>query len=250
MDAKEIFSVWAPSDSIWSRWAKPVIFAKMNAAWIQPVELKLPDIGGLGIPRPYEHTAIVVNLPGVHSVFMGLALATYGYRPVPLYNASDGPSAVVPVSEIVSALISGTEMLSGIRLDPAAPPAFLLDVNRMTGVAAPSPGRFDNRWIVFPQDMPSANFMRSQQIERAQVLQAINTMSDDDLSHVFSRWRSTGISLLVEDPYTNGPTQELTISHPARFKMRYLALMFLFLGLRRSNVGGFGSVIPTSSGGG
>ena len=41
-----------------------------------------------------------------------------------------------------------------------APPAFLLDSDRMKA-PAPDPGRFDNRWLVFPQDFPSAAFLRS-----------------------------------------------------------------------------------------
>jgi hypothetical protein len=250
MDAKDIFNIWAPPESVWSRWAKPVIFTRLNEPYIQPVELKLPNVGAMNLPRPQEHTAMIVNLPGVHSVFMALALATMGYRPVPLYNSTDGPNAVVPVTEIVDAMLTGTPMMQGIRLEPEAPPAFMLDVNRLRGLVAPQPGKFDNRWVIFPQDMPSATFMRSQQIERVIVLQATNTFADDDLAHVFLRWRSAGIQIQVKDPYANGPIEEMSVHRPSQFKMRYLAFMFLFLGLRRSNVGGFGSMIPYSSGGG
>src|SRR5260370_2349495 len=38
-------------------------------------------------PSPNMKTVLVVDLPGLESVWTGLALTLRGYRPVPLYNA-------------------------------------------------------------------------------------------------------------------------------------------------------------------
>lgn len=248
MDAKEVFAIWAPYDAVWSRWAKPVAFAQLGRRTTLPAPITLPTLQGL--PRPTDQTAVVANLPGAEAIQVGLLLAQMGFRPVPLYNASEGTDAVVPMREIVDGLVAGTEILQRTYLDPAAPPVFLLDSNRLKGLTAPAPGMFDNRWIVFPQDMPSATFMRSQKIERVQLLLRGRVTVDDDLAHVFLRWKQAGIELLVRDPFGTQPPDELPVRRPSQFRMRYLALMFVMLGLRRSNVGGFGSFVPTPSRGG
>ncbi len=154
------------------------------------------------------------------------------------------------MKDILAAILGGTDILRSVYLDPAAPPAFLLDSNRLKGTLAPRPGQFDNRWVIFPQDMPSGTFVRSQQVERALLLQAGRGTADNDLAHVFLRWREAGVGLWVKDSNSPEAAQELAVRRPSEFKMRYLALMFLFLGLRRSNVGGFGSIVPTPSSGG
>src|SRR5260370_40120865 len=166
MQPRDLFAVWASSSAIWSQWAKPVIFAQLTPNYaIEPLENDPRTLDTSWCPAPTDLTAIIVNLEGAASVLMGLALALRGYRPVPLYNSCDGPGAVIPLREIVSQLVSGTDVLRELNLDPAAPPAFLLDSRRMA-VQAPAPGQFDNRWVVFPQDFPAAGFLRAQWIER------------------------------------------------------------------------------------
>src|SRR5580765_130756 len=86
MNKVEVFSTWAPENSIWSPWAKPVLFAHLDSALSY-----IPVAGAPGdvswSPPPDERVAIVLDLPGAEGVIIGLALAVRGYRPVPLYNA-------------------------------------------------------------------------------------------------------------------------------------------------------------------
>lgn len=259
MQPRDLFAIWAPSNAVWSQWAKPVIFAQLTPNYpVTPVSNDAHILDTSWCPAPTEHTAIIVNLEGPASVFMGLALALRGYRPVPLYNSCDGPGAVVPLKEIVSELVSGASLLQQQNLDPAAPPAFLLDANRMAALA-PQPGQFDNRWVVFPQDFPSAVFLRSQQIEKVLLLQRNRTSADVDLTMVMRPWKQAGLELLVKDPFTTGSTVAASPAEPTPLDMggpsrlwMWSRLFFLSsLGLRRSNAGGFGSVVPmpSSSGG-
>src|SRR5438128_1232567 len=99
----EIFQIWAPTTSIWSPWAKPVLFAQINGTAsidLPPDELILKTNIDWLSTIDKDHTAIIVNLAGLDSITMGLALAHQGYRAVPLYNCCDGPGAVVPVRKI------------------------------------------------------------------------------------------------------------------------------------------------------
>lgn len=256
MNRAELFDVWAPADAVWSRWAKPVLFA-------DPPQLP-PPAAGQGIPAPDlpsvpaeevappfpgfrldSSLAVVVDLPGARSVQAGLALARQGYRPVPLFNCGDHPAALVNVQPILQELTAGAESLGGFRLSPDAPPAFLLDGHRQSPAGAAAPGRYDNRWLVFPQDFPSANFLRARQIVRVLLVQDPESIQPaNDLAHVLRRWQEAGIEILLSrERFSPIPLQ---VEKPSRFRaLSYRALAIL--GLRRNSAGGFGSVIPLAA---
>ena len=249
MTNEAMFAIWAPDDAVWSRWAKPVLFAEMRL--VAPSEVSLSDWRTSDVTwaaSPGERTAIILDLPGVESVATGLALAERGYRPVPLFNACPGLSAIVPLEPTMLMLDSGTGPLQALAIPLAAPPVFLLDAARMSNSAEVRPGRFDNRWMVFPQDFPSGNFLRSRGIERILLVQRGRAAPQDDLAHVLLRWRETGLALYGKDVDDPAPSAELTVSRPSRFKaMWYRALAIM--GLRRNSAGGFGSVVPQPSAG-
>src|SRR5689334_20476464 len=123
------------------------------------------------LPSASQKVALVIDCPGALSVSLGLAAASAGYRPVPLFNALPGsaatiavpskdpaapptryPIAMVEVWPIVSALLFATPPLAAMKLPADAPPAFLLDSNRRVGVGPVIPNRFDNRSVSFVTD--------------------------------------------------------------------------------------------------
>jgi hypothetical protein len=247
MTNEECFKAWAPEEGLWSRWAKPVLFAQ---------RLDGLSLGLRSWPDPHEYlwlsqadgrTALVVDLPGVESIETGIAMARRRYRPVPLYNTSVGPSALLNVADLVAALASGATALRDFTLAPDAPPAFLLDANRMRPVVPSNPGSFDNRWVVFPQDFPSGTFLRSRGIDEVIVLHDRSGVQED-LSHVLLRWQEAGIQIRAIGPGDVSP-RPLTVKKPSWFRHAWYAAIVL-AGLRRNNAGGFGSVIPKAGGGG
>ena len=262
MDRKELFLTWAPTAAVWSRWAKPVLFTQLTAqsaagdpsANVTPIDFAaaLATVPGA---TSEGKMAIVINLPGAESVDAGLTLTHSGYRPVPLYNCTDGPSAVVSVKEIIARLMAGADILQGLALPDDAPPAFLLDSDPLQGALPPSPGQFDNRWVVFPQDFPSAIFLRSQGIERVRLIQRNRPTADDDLAQVLLLWQHNGLA--VDTMILNGTTEIVPLA-PIEFRpsvgwgghLWYRAFLFMSTRRRRSNVGGFGAVIPRPSSGG
>lgn len=270
MTGRELFEVWAPRESIWSPWVSPALFAQIEC----PQTTQEADPLGAE-PAWYEavaspDAAVIVDLPGADSIRLALTLAERGYCPVPIINASPGPtraedfrhappfvtysgfpqSAVaLDMSSLVKEICHGTPRLQGITLATDAPPAFILDALRLKGTKPLADDMFDNRWMVFPQDFPSARFLAEKGVRRVTVLQTEKAGPAEDLSHVLLRWQQAGIEILakaVEDP---GPPSAITVSRPSRFKaLWYRALAIM--GLRRNNVGGFGSFIPTSPGAG
>lgn len=240
---EQAFTAWAPDDSVWSVWVKPVLFAEAVAQARTPTE-PTSAAEASRYPDPRHGTAVVLDLPGRSGARLGLALAARGYRPVPLYNGGSGSGAVIDVAPIAVTLGAGSRELAGLRIPTHAPPAFLLDSDRMKG-PPPAPGRFDNRWMVFPQDFPSATFLRSHGIQRVLVVQEGATPRDD-LAHVLLRWQRAGIELSLASPDAPDASRPLRVRPPSRFRRAWYRAL-ASLGLRRSNVGGFGAMVPIPS---
>jgi hypothetical protein len=240
--AEECFSIWAPDRDFWSQWAKPVVFANAIAlsddTAVQPLHLE-----SASLPGSFDPAAIVVDLPGELSVRAGLALAERGYRPVPLFNGTSGPKPVVPVDGIERMLGSGARILKAMSIPADARPAFLLDADRGQPIGGGEPGRYDNRWVVLPQDFPSGTTLRSKGIRNVTVIRQRAPVPDQDLTVVLKRWQEAGLAIrgvalesrAVEDP--------LTLSVPGNMRALWYGALAL-MGLRRSSVGGFGALIP------
>jgi hypothetical protein len=240
------FAAWAPDGVLWSEWAKPVAFV-----------LPSMTMGADSIPQPTQPAAlpdfldpksvVVVDLPGVDAVHAGLALARRGYRPVPLFNGTSGPSAVIDVSPVTRALWDGAPTLERHTLALDAAPAFLLDSRRNVTAAPIRPGSYDNRWVVLPQDFPSGSLLASRGMRSATVLQTGTVSIAPDLAHVLRRWQESGLQIRVVDVGSGRVAENVTVPKPSGFKLAWYAAIALF-GLRRSNVGGFGSLIPEHTG--
>ena len=236
MNPSQLYKLWAPESSIWSNWAKPVLFAEMTigSAEAPPPDPTFPPSDTPPAPPNLNwapaadsNTAIVLDIPGAQAVKLSVELIKSGFRPVPLFNA-----------------------LVATPLPDAAPPVFLLDSERFAGASFATPGRFDNRWYVFPQDFPSANFLLSRSIRSVILAQRRSAGPQSVLSHVLLRWQEAGIQIQacgVEDGTSPSP---ITISRPENFRSLWYRAMVL-AGLRRNSAGGFGAVIPepSSSGG-
>lgn len=254
MDGSQLFEVWAPEDSVWSRWAKPALFAGgapvLAAQPVTPMPVHSAD------PAPASYgqgtldtwTSFVVDMPGERSVEIGMTLARTGYRPVPLLNTAYHPSAIVPVDPILRRLRDGADELQGLAIPADAPPVFLLDSKRLEPGTPPEPGKFDNRWTVFPQDFPSANFLLSHNVRRVVLLQEdrLHDTPRTDLAHVLLRWQEAGVEIYVQDPDGNMSPRPIQVAKPSAFRSLFYRALTLS-GLRRSSAGGFGSVIPIPS---
>jgi hypothetical protein len=261
MDKEAIFEAWAPSGRAWSDWVKPVLFAHLPR--------RRPEVGAVGeqdiswAPGAEQRCAIVVELPGVESVAMGLALAKVGYRPVPLFNACPPPEAdglflpiqdkpralaLVDVESILAALVQGAEGLQSLDLPADAPPVFLLDALRKSPRRSVDAGLFDNRSVVFVTDFPSANALATRGVREAIVVVKAGLGFQDDLDHVLKTWSRDGLSLSLKRLDRDAGPQPLELPRPSVFFGLWLQIATWF-GLRRNPKGGFGAFVPFPSAG-
>ncbi|HEX5138444.1 MAG TPA: hypothetical protein VFY93_15830 [Planctomycetota bacterium] len=234
-EGESLFGIWAPAGSPWSPWAKPVLFASAGRLE-RTVTLPATEVGWAR-----EGSVVVVDLPGIMSVAAGVALAAKGHRPVPLYNGVHGAGAGVDQEPLLAALAAGAETLQGMRLPASAPPAFLLDARRFPPGRAAAPGKLDNRWMVFPQDLPSANLLLSHGLRHAVVLREDPLM--DDLAHVLRRWQEAGIGIEEKLAKESDPPRPIEVRKPSRYRTAWYRALAI-LGLGRSDAGGFGMRVP------
>ena len=234
------YKIWAPDNCVWSAWAKPVLFAGP----VYGDKMEIPEINW--ITELKGDTMIILDLPGKDGIEEGFALAHIGYRPVPLYNGVNGPNPeamIVNTRDIVIALFEGAKILSSINLSPNAPPVFLLDSNRMTDKGKER-GKYDNRWCVFPQDMPSADFLANQGIKKI-IVRTNDNKIQNDLSHILCRYQNRGLKIYLCSGGDDIPDipKETKVPNPSHFG----SLIYRFkvmLGLSRNSTGGFGAKIP------
>jgi hypothetical protein len=270
MTPEELYALWAPEDSVWSPWVLPVPFAQLICPEVSaPLELPQFNLDWLTEGEPPE-VAILADLPGGDVVSFGLAILQRGYRPVPVIDGSPGPDAnpllppnpsatagappksasVVDMRELLRAICQGAVQLRDAKLAPDAPPVFLLDSQRMEGIASAVEGAFDNRWMVFPQDFPSSRFLREQGIRRViYVHDTFLSQPAEDLAHVLLRWQEDGIGIESKSARFGDAPVSMKVNRPSRFRaLWYRALAVL--GLRRNDAGGFGGYPPNPSGAG
>ena len=181
---------------------------------------------------------MVVDLPGEEAVHVGLALAQYGYRPIPLFNACTAPMEVIDQTGIQRALSSGAEYLRDLHLPAAAPPAFLLDQRRRTPERPIRAGAFDNRWRVFPEDFPSEDIFLFRGFTQVVLVQQHTGQPQSDLALVLYDWQSAGLRIVVKKAGDDSALQPLTIRRPSWLRILWQRLF----GGSRSD--GFGYRIP------
>lgn len=261
MNKEAMFSVWAPDESPWSRWAKPVLFVYLDCAAAQPGETE-SSIDVSWSPLATGEVALVLDLPGADGVLAGVALAARGYRPVPLYNAVPLPFgepqtdpltgravAAVNVLPILRALRNGADILARLHLPRDAPPAFLLDFNRSGNGRKMEADEFDNRSVSFTTDFPSANFFASRGVKRFILVQKGTVQPRPDLVHSLRRWQEAGLRLERKQIDSHVPVEPFEVARPTWYRAMFQRAL-LGLGLRRSSSGGFGAWVPESSAGG
>ena len=160
MTGKDFYKIWAPIGAKWVDWVRPVPFVGINE------NLKIYEVENFTIPQinyiqnPTTETAIIIDLPENNSIKEGLSLAKFGFRPIPIYNGTDqqdGAMATVDNKSIKIGLIKGALELQKMQIDKNAPPAFLLDSNRMNRYKM-NLSVFDNSWDIYAQDLPSAEY--------------------------------------------------------------------------------------------
>nr|MBQ8252156.1 hypothetical protein [Lachnospiraceae bacterium] len=200
MTDKEIYQIWAPYGKKWTDWVRPVPFVgiREHSGKYHFSNLTVP------VPaleeRETEGTAVIVDLPGVESVLEGIALARIGFRPVPVFNGTmeqPGARATVDNQAVGVGLVWGATLLSDMEIEEEAPPAFLMDCNRLNRFKMED-SLFDNSWDIYPQDIPSAEYLIKNGIDRIVII--ANRLSKD-LAKILYGFQKKGIRICITEGY-------------------------------------------------
>ena len=165
MRGKEIYKIYAPNDTKWTEWVRPVPFVAIDTYNRKPVSNWL-DRKVLFLDQYEEDTAIFIDLPGKESIELGISLAHIGYRPIPLFNGTDeqkDSQATTDTYLTESSLINGATKLKNILIPNDANPAFLLDSSR-TNRYRSKESIFDNSWDLYKQDIPTSKYFKDNNI--------------------------------------------------------------------------------------
>jgi len=269
MTPEQLYAIWAPPESIWSPWVLPVPFAELTFR-VAPTPAQISSYPLEWVREGADHHfAIVADLPGADAIHFGLALLELGFRPVPVIDGSPGPSvgvvippdlsilehraqrslSVVDMRGLLLALCQGVKPLQLARLAHDAPPIFLLDSKRMSGVPLDEMA-YDNRWMVFPQDFPSARFLLTKGIKRVVfVHDTFQSQPPEDLAHILLRWQEAGIAVESKSARFGESPVPIQVRQPYRFRAAWYRALAV-MGLRRNDAGGFGGYPPAPSAGG
>lgn len=211
MTGKEVFQIWAPSGKMWVDWVRPVPFVGMKeySKRYNFSNLTIPVIDF--IDEKFADAAIIVDLPGAQSVQKGIALTQSGYRPIPIFNGTieqQGARATVDNQSVGVALTWGAAKLAGIELEADALPAFLLDSNRMNRFKMEI-SLFDNSWDVYPQDVPSAEYLIKNGINKIII---IGESVSKDLKKILYEYQKKHIQIFWTQGYET--PKKITIHRP------------------------------------
>lgn len=207
MNGKEVYKIYAPKNTKWSEWVRPVPFVAIDSNnrhlvdnW---VNRKIVFIDN------YENnTAIFIDLPGKESIEFGISLANIGYRPIPVFNGTNPQkniSAISDNSHLESALINGAIKLRNINLNKNANPAFLLDYYR-TNRYREKESIFDNSWDLYNQDVPTADFLKANGINKIII---VSSSIQHDLKKMFLKFQRSGIKIYLTNGYSEA--KEITL---------------------------------------
>lgn len=246
LDSDALYQAWAPPESPWSPWVKPVLFAHFRSLEDEAIPDPLPAIDATWAPPADGRTAIVCNRFAATSVATGLALAQRGYRPVALFNALPHPDpwpgrAVVDVESILSELAGSARPLVALALPRAAPPAFLLDAARRTGTY--SDAEFDNRSISFPSDFPSAQLLNVAGISDVLLIQDFTRTPQSDLAPALYAWQEGGLRIWTISARHDEAPQRIKVRKPA-WLGRLWRWLVAALSLHGNSQRGFGGFSP------
>ena len=260
MTNENIYEIWRPERSPWSRWVKPVIFAFLDCGDRYRDEYPVKDWQ----IQFQSDAAIIADLPGAEGISVGMALARSGFLPVPVYNAcpsakdsgetspsilntgADHPPVAVDMSGILRAICAATKELDSLELSAQAPPAFLLDGNREARGVSCGEGCFDNRSFVTPSDFPSAEYFVRHGISKIILLQHTSS-SKADLLPVLLRLQKGGMTIATQAPWQEWTPRAQSVTTPM-FIVAAWEWLRRKLGYRRDPFHGcFGGVVPPSS---
>lgn len=248
MSAKAVQNVWSASNHPWSSWVKRPLFASLSGKEV--VQAKegdvyrselAPWVGKAPSWLSGERVAVLIDLPGRDAIEMGLALGSHGFRPVLSINATSSREEAIDMHSVLDMLAEGARFASSFPSGSDVLPAFILDSRREGAGTNLAPGRFDNRWTVFPTDLPSAEHLKKANIASVVIIQE-GTDVKADVQAIAWTYQRGGLEVRVANL-----REHTTVSLPKEQPGWFSFMMGQFrrrFALRRRWDGSYGHRVP------
>lgn len=255
-----LFRLYGPLPGTpWEPYQCPTLFASIDKLDIKPK--KLEKFLEYETPRPATawqwlgpETMVIVDLPEQKTIEVGLLLMQQRAQFVSTFDhwihavGSPLSSRAVDPEKLVDAMFTLAPKVYSMRssLPADAPPVWLCDSRRLGDQKLkPSPGTFDNRYFIDDSILPGIKTLKKAKIQQVVYLNtSINKQPLPDLVPFLVDADRAGIRL-----FQVGIKDKTTWSKPKPIEKLFKTKLPL-KGFRRSDMGGFGKVVPEPSEGG
>jgi hypothetical protein len=195
--------IWVGLEHPWRNWVKRPLFAALapeDEAVVQNGDAYVPTRRFWAAPPEWladEKLALIIDLAGAEAIELGIALGTVGFRPVLMVNAASDIREAIDMRPVLRRLVKGARFAAAFPDEPGARPAFLLDSRRWRARESLKLGSFDNRWMLFPSDMPRAKHLAAQGIERVVLMYRSHVLGD--VAAIMREYQREGLDVSVVD---------------------------------------------------
>jgi hypothetical protein len=262
VDSRMLWETWGPvRGSAWEPFHCVTLFAAIDELRRDVGHVSIGPVAAPSLPEflaaPASMPAwaapghlVIVDLPGPQSAAVGFQLARMaGYQPVCTFDNWPHQLGVLRTEFVVAALLHYASALHKARerLTAESPPVWICDRERFTGTQ-PSPGRFDNRYIIEDRLLPGPRLLRAQGIRKVIYVTPSPCALSEDLRNYLDELTPKGIavataSIATPELWMNEITYVRKFNAPSGWSLTTLMLM-------RSSAGGFGGFVPEPSSGG
>lgn len=184
-------SLEIPANTALRQAVRPVVTDSMTAAFDRGTAVR----GMFEEPGVPSDIAIVADLPGPEAVAFAAGLAPR-FDPVFVFDNWPHPAGVVPAHLTLASALYYRGWFIDHRAAENAPPAFVLDRNRLAPYTD-APDRFDNRYIA---RLPGADALKAAGVKRILYVVpdgSVDATEMDDLNDPFVALRAAGVEVKV-----------------------------------------------------
>jgi len=193
MTNKDVYKIWAPYGEKWTMYVRPVPFVNMPE--FKPKDFDLLFVPDVDFIDKYDSSiCYIVDLPNERAIEEGLAIAKFGYRPIPLFNGTLEPINSISTTNnrmVERPLAWGATILKDMKFSKDAPPVFIIDLNRQNRYKL-EVSYFDNSYDMYGQDFPTPKALLESGINKV----VIRTPKlENDMRMILSNYQKHGIEI-------------------------------------------------------
>ncbi len=255
-----LFHLFGPlPDSAWVPYHCPTLFASIDKLNIEPKEIQLsPGYHKEHPPGSWQwvgsDTMVIIDLPGPGTIEVGVTLMKQGAQLISTFDhwalsaQRRWANVAVDSAKLIDTMFTLAPEVYELRkaLSSDAAPVWMCDDQRLgNGGLRPRPGTFDNRYYIDDSILPGLETLKKAGIRHiVHLSMKLNDQPNPDLTPFLIEAHEAGMALRKV-----ALGDEATWAQPQPMDKPFKTTIPL-LGFRRSDMGGFGKMVPEASEGG